>query len=121
VPPNTFTIAEDDPDFRFFLERMVSRSFPGAGVASFSNAEGALQHILEAGTDILLTDHAMGVMTGTDLIRELRQRGFTTPIIMISGSPHSEEESLAAGVSEFLSKDLAMDEIREHVRKWLPG
>jgi two-component system response regulator RegX3 len=98
---------------------MVSRSFPGADVASFSNAEEALQHILNAGTDILLTDHAMGVMTGTDLIRELRQRG-TIPIIMISGSPHSQEESWEAGVSEFLSKDLAMEEISDHIRKWLP-
>lgn len=35
----------------------------------FSNAKDALAHIRDRGTDILITNHGMGKMTGTDLIR----------------------------------------------------
>jgi DNA-binding NarL/FixJ family response regulator len=72
---HSFTLAEDHADFLFLIHRMISRSFPQANIASFSNAEDALHHILDVGTDILLTNHGMGAMSGAELVRELRQRG----------------------------------------------
>src|SRR4051794_29604509 len=106
--PYRFTLAEDDPDQLFLMHRMLSKAFPDASIASFSNAEDALRHIVATGTDILITNHAMGAMDGTELIRELRQREYRIPIIMISGTQAAEAEARSAGATEFLNKDTAI-------------
>jgi len=62
-----FTIADDDPDALFLLHRMIEQQYPNSSISMFSNAEDALAHIRDTGTDILITNHGMGTMSGTDL------------------------------------------------------
>jgi CheY-like chemotaxis protein len=78
-----------------------------------------LHHIVDTGSDILITDHGMGRMKGTELIRELRQRGINIPIIMFSGSPQAEEEAQLAGATEFLLKSDDTTRIQERIRSLL--
>src|SRR5438874_4566598 len=94
-----FTLAEDDETELFLLYHTISTAFSGSSISSFSNAEDALSHILETGTDILITDHGMGRMSGTELITELRRKGMTIPIIMLSGNPDAQEEARRAGAT----------------------
>ena len=114
------TLAEDDPDTLFLTHTMLARAFPGSSISIFSNAGDALKHILDAGTDILITDHGMGSVTGADLIRQLRDRGFQTPIIMISGDAGSEKEGREAGANHFLLKKADVNELEHHMRRLLP-
>ena len=120
MPAYRITLAEDDPDTLFLTHVMLARAFPGSSISTFSNAADALKHILDAGTDILITDHGMGSMSGADLIRKLRDRGFQTPIIMISGDPRAEKDGLAAGANKFLHKHKDVNELEAHMRRLLP-
>jgi DNA-binding response OmpR family regulator len=114
-----FTLADDDDNFLFIMHHLVAHAFSGSSVASFSNAGDALNHILNAGTDFLVTDHGMGSMSGTELIQELRRQHRTIPIIMVSGNRNAEREALDAGANEFLHKDLVLEHLIEHVKKHL--
>jgi DNA-binding response OmpR family regulator len=114
------TLAEDDPDTLFLTHTMLAHSFPGSSISTFSNAADALKHILNAGTDILITDHGMGSMSGAELIRQLRSHGLKTPIIMISGDPRAEAEGHAAGANRFLLKQGNTNELEHHMRRLLP-
>ena len=76
-------MAEDDEAELFLLHHTISRAFPHSSISTFTNAEDALADILDTGTDILITDHGMGKMSGTELIRDLRKRGFKLPIVMV--------------------------------------
>ena len=114
------TLAEDDPDTLFLTHTMLARAFPHSSISTFSNAGDALKHILDAGTDILITDHGMGSMTGAELIRQLRKRGLQLPIIMISGDVRAEEEGRAAGANQFLMKKANANELEHHIRRLLP-
>ena len=114
-----FTLADDDDRFLFIMHHLLSQSFPGSSIASFSNAEDALHHIQNTGADILVTDHAMGSMTGTQLIEKLRKEQFEIPIIMVSGNKEAEKEALTAGATEFLHKDLVMDRLVERVKSYV--
>jgi DNA-binding response OmpR family regulator len=116
MKPYRFTLADDDANMLFFMHRMLSQVFPDSSIASFSSAEDALKHIIHTGTDILITDHAMGHMDGAQLIRELRARKSKIPIIMISGNPKAREEALAAGATEFLDKHIEMKVLEAHIR-----
>src|SRR4030095_6053033 len=77
-----FTLADDDANMLFLIHYMLSNVFPHSSIASFSSAEDALRHIMDTGTDILITDHAMGRMNGAQLIRQLRELKYDIPIIM---------------------------------------
>ncbi len=116
MKPYRFTLADDDPDALFLLHRMLARVYPESHISTFSAAEDALTHILDIGTDILITNHGMGQMSGTELIRQLRLRKFVLPIIMISGSPEAKQEALAAGATEFLEKGLPSRVFEAHIR-----
>ena len=114
-----FTIAEDDEDFLFLMHHVISTAFPGSSLSTFTNAEDALHHIRNSGADIVVTNHGMGVMSGTDMIRELRQEGYKLPIIMVSGNLEAEREARKAGATEFLHKDVALQHLVPRVKRHL--
>jgi len=114
-----FTLAEDEPSYLFLVETILRKNFPESHIAAFSAAEDALQHILENGTDVLISDHGMGEMVGTELIRELRKRGYKIPIIMMSGDPSVATEALEAGADEFLEKSTALASLEDRIRAQL--
>src|SRR5690348_17130851 len=115
-----FTIADDDADALFFLQRMIQGMYPQSSVSTFSNAEDALAHIRDTGTDILITNHGMGELTGTDLIRTLRAQKVQIPIIMVSGNPEVRKEAAEAGADAFVEKSLNLNAIQDRIRQFLP-
>jgi DNA-binding response OmpR family regulator len=110
------TLVDDDPDYLFLLHRMLLRLYPKSSIATFSNAEDALAHILHTGTEFLITNQFMREMTGTQLILELRLSKWTIPIIMISSNPLVKQEALEAGATEFLDKHIAPRVLEAHIR-----
>src|SRR4051812_4767400 len=114
-----FTLTDDDEKYLFLMHHLLSQAFPGASIASFSNPGDALQHVLNVGTDILITDHGMGQVNGTELIRGLREHGCAIPIIMISGDETAEKEAHEAGANEFLHKNVGLNKLLEKVKKFL--
>lgn len=39
---------------------------------------------------LIITDHLMPVMSGPQFVNEVRQRGFTLPVVVLSGLPDAE-------------------------------
>lgn len=113
------TLADDDDKFLFVMHHLLHQRFQGCSFASFTNPEDALQHVVNSGTDILITDHGMGRMSGTELIKSLRLKGSTLPIIMVSGNQDAEREAMDAGASEFLDKNLVVKHLVNRVEKYL--
>ena len=113
------TLADDDTDALFLLSRMIEQVYPGSSISTFSNAEDALAHIRDTGTDILITNHGMGKMTGTELIRILRAQKVEIPIIMVSGNPEVQKEADEAGADAFIEKSLDTASIRNRIRQLL--
>jgi DNA-binding NtrC family response regulator len=121
VPKPRFTLADDDEKFLTLMHHLLARAFPDSSISSFSRAEDALSHVVNMGADLIVTDHAIGTMTGTQLIEELRKRGADIPIIMVSGNPKAEKEAMTAGANEFLHKDFVLNRLVERVKKHLPA
>jgi two-component system alkaline phosphatase synthesis response regulator PhoP len=68
----------------------------GAGreVCIAQQGQQALELITEPGTGpplgLVITDHLMPVMGGPEFVTELRRRGYTLPVIVLSGLPDAE-------------------------------
>jgi DNA-binding NtrC family response regulator len=120
VGQHRITIAEDDTDAIFLLQKMIGEICPDCSISTFTNAEDALAHINATGTDILITNHGMGEMSGTQMIRILRAQRIKIPIIMVSGDPRVRDEAEEAGANTFIEKSLDTKAIRECILKLLP-
>jgi DNA-binding NtrC family response regulator len=67
----------------------------GAGreVCIAQQGQQALGLLSEPGTfplGLVITDHLMPVMSGPEFVTELRRRGYTLPVIVLSGFPDAE-------------------------------
>jgi DNA-binding NtrC family response regulator len=68
----------------------------GAGreVCMAQQGQQALELLSESGTasplGLVITDHLMPVMSGPEFVTELRRRGYTLPVIVLSGFPDAE-------------------------------
>jgi CheY-like chemotaxis protein len=68
----------------------------GAGreVCIAHQGQQALERLNEPGTSppigLVITDHLMPVMSGPEFVAELRRRGYTLPVIVLSGLPEAE-------------------------------
>lgn len=93
---------------------------------AMNGAEG-LEKWREGGFDALLTDCQMPVMDGLEMTRQIRAAEKASgldaiPILAISASalPQEAERSLAAGISEYLTKPLKIDILGETLARWVP-
>jgi DNA-binding NtrC family response regulator len=98
------TVVDDDAHTLFFVRRTINETMPDAEVVCFNSPRQAFEYICKIGSDLLITDHGMGEMSGTELILALRAKSLRLPVIMISSDPNTRTEALAAGACEFLGK-----------------
>jgi len=108
IPPTPSKLriiyAEDSPTEREMLVRLLTNR--GHYIACFNDGKPALQAIVSASYDVLITDNDMPHMTGLELVRELRRIKSPIKIIVTSGylELEMEEQYRELGVRVFLPK-----------------
>jgi len=99
----TVLILEDD----LAALNLVSKQLTGAGYLLIPVVDGRLgiETCLSRRPDLVVCDLAMPGMDGFEFIRQLRQKQFNAPIVVVSGmGPEKGEAALAAGANAFLPK-----------------
>lgn len=104
-PAPRFLVLDDDADMRFLHRLELSREFPGCEVIECGSADEALARCAERSFDAILTDNALLDGSGTQVIAELRQRGVSCPIMLVTGNgdPRVHEKACQAGASHVVS------------------
>lgn len=99
-------IVDDNREFRDVLQLLLPRRFDVAIDATFDNAEAALAHLHQQGTDIVLVDYKMPGMNGIDFIQAASTLPAPPRTFLVSFNPLPElrEAALAAGATAVLSK-----------------
>jgi FixJ family two-component response regulator len=98
----TVYIVDDDPDvlssLRFLFE------IEGFKVKTFADGEQLLAAPQPQPQDCLLIDYKLGPLDGLEVIRLLRERNVTTPIVLITIYEGLQKRAAALGVSHVLQK-----------------
>jgi CheY-like chemotaxis protein len=113
-------IAEDDGILASLLTRLILRRYPTAVVQAFGNGQDALDAYDQAGADLLFVNHRMPGMDGPTMIRILRARSDSVPIIGMSGNPWLHDTYIAAGAMEFVEGWELIDQLSSLLQRFLP-
>jgi len=97
-------LIEDEAGLRLTLsDRLVSE---GYSVETASDGETGLASASSGGHDLIVLDVMLPRMNGFDVCREVRQRGVTTPILMLTarGQVVDKVVGLKLGADDYLTK-----------------
>lgn len=92
-----------------------------------SNGQEALDMVQKSKYDLVLMDHFMPVMDGVEATRRIRamkeEYYQKLPILALTADAVQgvREEFLAAGMNDFVSKPIAMNEMARALKRWLPA
>ncbi|MCM0082618.1 response regulator [Geomonas sp. Red32] len=102
----TLLFVEDDTVLRMMVQARLARHFKRLFVAV--NGREGLELAEAEHPDLILTDHLMPVMTGLEMIRELRRSGNSVPIFLLTTETDKRVliEAINLGVSKFLTKPI---------------
>jgi CheY-like chemotaxis protein len=110
---------EDNPANISLLQRIARMG--GHEVINYTNGEYALNNFATDRPDLVLMDLQLeGRMSGLDIVKALRERGFKTPIVAVTAYAMvgDRERCLEAGCDSYLSKPLPVAELVELVQTY---
>lgn len=110
---------EDSDESRSLVRRLLAKRYV---VLEASDPLDGLQLAEETHPNLILLDHSLPNMSGSEVATRLRQMLPDTPIVILSGdiNPGARERALAAGAAGFISKPIDAD-FAEQVDAYLNG
>ncbi len=114
-------LAEDNPTTQALISILVEQM--GYDLTVVDNGQAAVDYLEKEQVDLILMDCQMPQLDGYKATSQLRANGLKTPIIALTAYARAEdeEECLAAGMSDFLSKPFRQFEMHAILKKWLPA
>lgn len=104
-------IAEDDRELRqLFSHVLTKHGYTAKGV---SNGQEALDALDADYYDLIISDIMMPVMDGYELVRQLREAGSTTPVLMITARDAFDDmrQGFLSGTDDFMVKPVNVNEM----------
>lgn len=113
IPPRGTRVlaVDDEPLVLRSYERLFERV--GTKVVVAQSAREALRLLASQTFDVVLSDIHMPDGSGLDLLRDIRERGFDIPAILITGSPEVETavKAMEHGAVRYLAKPVDCEEL----------
>ena len=114
-------LAEDNPTTQSLVSVIMEQL--GFDLTIVDNGQAAVELLEKEVVDLVLMDCQMPQMDGFKATAELRAKGIETPVVALTANPReeNEEQYLAAGMNDFLSKPFRLSAMRAMLQKWLAG
>lgn len=104
-------IAEDDGELRqLFSHVLIKNGYTVKGVADGKEALDAME---QSYYDLIISDVMMPVMDGFEFVRQLRQSGNSTPVLMITAKDAFDDmrQGFMSGTDDYMVKPVNVNEM----------
>jgi DNA-binding NtrC family response regulator len=110
-------IADDEKNMRWVLSEALAAE--GYEVVQAADGKEALTAVDEQHPDLMVLDHKMPSPDGMEVLRKIRAKGETFPIIMLTahGNVATAVEAMKAGATEYLTKPFDLGELKLSIDK----
>lgn len=107
----TVLVVDDELMARKLIEKVLTRD--GYRVVQADNGQVALEILEQTPIDIIVSDIRMPVMDGYDLLKTVKARYPSIPVIIITayGDTYSVKDALLLGADEYVTKPFKSHEI----------
>jgi DNA-binding response OmpR family regulator len=110
----TVLVVDDDDALRLLCR--VNLELDGYRVVEAQNVAEAEEALAGGEVDVILLDVHVGPENGVSLLRSLRERGGTPPVVLFTGSVHLDEETRAEA-DGIVPKPFRLEELLGVVRR----
>jgi two-component system response regulator HydG len=102
-------VIDDEESLRYTFENFLVGE--GYDVYTAMDFDGAVAKIETTAFDLIFVDIVLGGRTGIDVIREVKARGMTCPVVIITGAPsiESASEAVRLGAFDYIPKPIRQD------------
>jgi two-component system, cell cycle sensor histidine kinase and response regulator CckA len=119
--PLRLLVVDDAPEHARMVEDFIRSGdeFPDAHIRIATSYDQALAAFADDRFDVAFFDYWLGSRDGVSLLREVRQKGFDTPIVVLTG--HGAEDvavqAMKAGAADYLGKaNLTVEALERAIR-----
>ncbi len=107
----TILVVEDDRNMRLLTTARLSDKY---NVLSACDGKEALEMIHKGGIDLVVADIMMPVMDGYELLKVIREEGYTTPFLMLTAKEtlDDKQQGYALGTDDYMTKPFSSDELK---------
>ena len=86
-------------------------------IVEATDGEDALDKLMDFTPELMIVDIMMPRMNGFDFVRELRENGDTTPVIMLTAMDDfsHKKKGYNLGIDEYLTKPIDYEELSWHI------
>src|SRR3954463_903823 len=115
----TILCLDDEPAIGLILQDTLERA--GHQTVSAHNVPQALQALTTGTVDLIISDYRMPGLTGLEFLALLRQEGYETPLIMLTGYGSIEHAvaAIKAGAIDYITKPVRPEQLELAVNQAL--
>lgn len=110
----TLLLVEDEARIASFL--MKGLRAHGYRVEHVASGAAGIERLSGGDVELVVLDLGLPDLDGLEVLRRVRDRGMTLPVIILTGRVWDREEGLRLGADDFLVKPLAFADLLERVR-----
>ncbi|MBU0754300.1 MAG: sigma-54 dependent transcriptional regulator [Planctomycetes bacterium] len=110
-------VVDDEALSREYLQEALESM--GLEVRPCANGRDALKAAEESDFDLVISDMRMPGLDGTGLLKELRSKGHTMPVVIVTayGTIETAVDAMREGATDFLLKPFSVDQIEVVLEK----
>ncbi len=114
--PLRVLVVDDEPNILRFLRTALTAE--GYLVSEVESGEAALMALKRGRIDVLILDLGLPGLSGFDVIRQVRETGSATPIIVLSSRTDESGKvtALDMGADDYVTKPFGMEELLARIR-----
>ena len=114
--PESILVIEDEPDLRDGLKHNLELEKYVVDTAATGTEGLAKAKSMEP--SLILLDLMLPELSGLEVLRQLRDEGNVTPVIILSakGQDHEKVEGLELGADDYVSKPFGLEELTARIR-----
>jgi DNA-binding NarL/FixJ family response regulator len=116
-------LVEDETLVRLGLCELLKLNGTFAIVGQAEDGLSAVETIMTIPSDVVLMDVRLPGRSGVEVLKEVRQRGFTAPVVLVTTFDDDDMffRAIQAGANGFISKDSTLAELTSCIDKVISG